>query len=39
MLRTYARRFEVEDLASVLYTEDMQHGQKIENLIINNPFR
>ena len=24
---------------SVLYTEDMQHGQKIEGLVINNPFR
>ena len=22
----------------VLYTEDMQHGQKIEELVINNPF-
>ena len=24
---------------SVLYTEDLQHGQKIEELVINNPFR
>jgi len=24
---------------SVLYTEDMQHGQKIGELVINNPFR
>jgi predicted nucleic acid-binding protein len=24
---------------SVLYTEDLQHGQKIESLTFNNPFR
>ena len=24
---------------NVLYTEDLQHGQKIEELVINNPFR
>jgi len=24
---------------SVFYTEDMQHGRKIDGLVINNPFR
>jgi len=29
----------LESGCSVLYTEELQHGQKIESLTINNPFR